>query len=110
MKDIELYQRIMGLCAPWRVTEVRMDVKAQEIEDTEAFRRMGLLFGRGVLSPRQLSAVKQEWLLPSHTEFRARTAWSFYNACTEALKSCPHLVIMEKHILLHSMMAGAGDR
>jgi len=85
-------------------------LKAREIEDNEAFRLMGLLFGKGVLSPRQLSAVKQEWLLPSHTEFRARTAWSFYNACTEALKTCPPLVIMEKHILLHSMMAGAGER
>jgi transposase len=34
MRDIELYQQIMGLCPPWRVTEVRMDVKAQEIEVT----------------------------------------------------------------------------
>lgn len=77
-----------------------------EIGDDEAFRLIGLLFGRGVLSPRQLPVVKQEWLLPSHEEFRPRTAWSFYNACTEALKSCPPLVVMEKHISLHTLMAG----
>lgn len=79
----------------------------REIGDDEAFRILGLLFGRGVLSPRQLPVVKQEWLLPSHEEFRPRTAWSFYNACTEALKTCPPLVVMEKHISLHTLMAGA---
>ena len=81
-------------------------LKSREIDDDEAFRLIGLLFGRGVLSPRQLPVVKQEWLLPSHEEFRPRTAWSFYNACTEALKTCPPLVVMEKHISLHTMMAG----
>lgn len=34
MRDIELYQQIMGLRSPWRVTDVRMDAKAQEIEVT----------------------------------------------------------------------------
>ena len=84
-------------------------LKMRELGDDEAFRLIGLLFGRGVLSPRQLPVVKQEWLVPSHAEFRARSAWSFYNACTEALKSCPPIVIMEKHISLHSVMAGAGS-
>jgi hypothetical protein len=81
-------------------------LKEREIGDDDAFRLIGLLFGRGVLSPRQLPAVKYEWLLPSHEEFRPRTAWSFYNACTEALKTCPPLVVMEKHISLHTLLAG----
>lgn len=83
-------------------------LKGREIEDDEAFRLIGLLFGRGVLSPRQLPVVKQEWLVPSHQEFRPRTAWSFYNACTEALKSCPPLVVMEKHISLHTTLMAEG--
>lgn len=85
-------------------------LKAREIGDDEAFRLIGLLFGRGVLSPRQLPVVKQEWLLPSHPEFRPRTAWSFYNSCTESLKSCPPLAILERHVQLHAIMAGAGGR
>ena len=88
------------------ITTDAEELKRREIGDDEAFRLIGLLFGRGVLSPRQLPVVKQEWLLPSHPEFRPRTAWSFYNACTEALKSCPPLVVMEKHISLHTTLAG----
>lgn len=45
--------------------------------------------------------VKDQWLKPNHQEFAPRNAWSFYNACTEALKTCPPVTIMEKHIQLH---------
>jgi len=72
------------------------------IDNTEAFKMIGLMFGHGILTPRQLPVVKKEWLTPSYDDFRPRTMWSFYNACTEALKSCPPLVIMEKHISLHA--------
>lgn len=75
------------------------------IGDDEAFRMIGLLFGHGILSPRQLPVVKNEWMNPSHDAFKPRNIWSFYNAATESLKSCPPIMIMEKHIQLHSMLA-----
>ena len=81
-------------------------MKTLPLEDEEAFKTLGLLYGKGVLSPRQIPAVKREWEIPSHDEFKDRNTWSFYNACTEALKSCPPLVIMEKHISLHNVMCG----
>ena len=73
--------------------------------DDDAFRMLGLLFGRAVLSPRQLPVVKKEWLAPTHDAFQERTLWSFYNACTAALKSCQPNRIMEKHIELHQVLA-----
>ena len=85
-----------------KIVEDSETLKGRMIDDSEAFKMIGLLFGHGILTPRQLPVVKKEWLTPSYDDFRPRTMWSFYNACTEALKSCPPLVIMEKHILLHT--------
>lgn len=79
-------------------------LKRRELTDDKAFAYLGQMFGYGILSPRQLPMVKAEWLHPGHEEFEPRTAWSFYNACTEALKTCPPLVVMEKHIQLHTAM------
>jgi len=76
------------------------------IDNAEAFKMIGLLFGHGILTPRQLPMVKKEWLNPTYDDFKPRTMWSFYNACTETLKTCPPLVIMEKHIALHTLIAG----
>jgi hypothetical protein len=32
MKDIQLYEQILGLTVPWRVDEVKLKPKEQEIE------------------------------------------------------------------------------
>ena len=81
-------------------------LKGRMLDDTEAFKLIGLMFGHGILTPRQLPVVKNEWLHPGHTEFEARNMWSFYNGCTESLKSCPPVMIMEKHIQLHTLLTG----
>ena len=79
-------------------------LKRREFGDEEAFAMLGRLFGHGILSPRQLPVVKEEWFHPRYEEFQPRNAWSFYNAATESLKTCPPLVIMEKHIQLHALL------
>ncbi len=76
--------------------------KALPMENLEAFQLMGVLFGNNIISPRQLTVLKSQWLRPSFEEFRPRNLWSFYNAGTECLKSCPPVTIMEKHIKLHN--------
>jgi Domain of unknown function (DUF932) len=92
-----------------KIVEDAETLKGRSLDDREAFRMLGLLFGRNVLTPRQLPAVKREWLNPAHGEFQARNMWSFYNACTETLKTCPPLVIMEKHIALHHLLTGSSE-
>ena len=72
-------------------------LKKQRCQNDEAFMFMGMLFGHHMVSPRQLSVLKEEWLRPSHPEFEERNMWSFFNATTESLKSCPPVSIMEKH-------------
>jgi len=72
-------------------------MKGIPMDNRNAFELMGYLFGQDIISPRQLTIVKDEWLKPSHQEFQPRNRWSFFNAVTEALKSCPPVSIMEKH-------------
>lgn len=91
-----------------RICEDAEVLKSREIDNGEAFRTMGLLFGNDVLSPRQLPLLKKQWLHPEHKEFQPRTMWSFYNSCTEVLKSTPPLQIMEKHIQLHKILLPSG--
>jgi len=76
--------------------------KALPMKDMEAFQLMGVLFGNNIVSPRQMTVLKSEWLRPRYDDFQPRNMWSFYNACTESLKSSPPIFIMEKHIKLHN--------
>lgn len=92
-----------------KITEDAQTMKRRPLDDAEAFRIMGLLYGRDIVSPRQLTIVKDQWLRPSHTEFEPRTLWSLYNACTEALKSSPPLSIMERHVRLHHTLMDLGS-
>ena len=65
---------------------------------------MGLLYGRGILTPRQLPIVKDNWKKPVYDEFKEKSMWSFYNACTEALKTSPPNQILNRHIKLHQQL------
>jgi hypothetical protein len=79
-------------------------LKRQRVSIDEAFMFMGMLYGYGIVSPRQATVLKDEWLRPSHKEFEDRTMWSFYNATTESLKSCPPVTIMEKHAQAYNFL------
>ena len=87
-----------------KIVEDAETMAERYLSNDNAFRLLGLLYGNDVISPRQIPAVKREWLNPSHDEFEDRNVWSFYNACTEALKSTPLNKIMEKHISLHDIL------
>ena len=82
-------------------------MKEIPLSDNDAYRTIGLLYGNGILTPRQIPVVKNEWLKPSHDDFEDRNVWSFYNACTEGLKTSPPQSIMERHLSLHSKIMGS---
>jgi hypothetical protein len=82
-------------------------MKEIPLTDNDAYRNIGLLYGNGILTPRQIPVVKNEWLKPSHDDFEDRNVWSFYNACTEGLKTSPPQSIMERHLSLHSKIMGS---
>jgi hypothetical protein len=79
-------------------------LKGIPFDNMAAFGVMGVLFGLEIISPRQLTVVRDEWLKPRHDAFQPRNAWSMYNCCTEAMKTCPPIAAMEKHLLLHKQM------
>jgi hypothetical protein len=76
-------------------------LRGKVIDNRDAFSAMGILYGNDIVSPRQLTVLKEEWLKPKHEEFQPRNLWSLYNCGTESLKSSPPISIMEKHINMH---------
>ena len=69
--------------------------------DIDAANYFGQLFvNQGVLNGAQLNKATKEWF--ESTVFPERTAWSAYNACTEALKSAHPMNALEKYTKLHT--------
>jgi hypothetical protein len=79
-------------------------MKQIPMSDDEAYRMLGLVYGHGIITPRQIPVVKSEWETPSHDDFEDRNLWSFYNAVTESLKSSPPQSIMERHLAIHKQL------
>jgi hypothetical protein len=73
-------------------------LKARRMENIDAFQMMGLLFGNDIIGPRQLTVLRDQWLRPRHPEFQPRNGWSFLNSTTEALKTSPPNLAIEKHV------------
>mgnify|MGYP003133856779 CR=1 FL=1 len=69
--------------------------------DIDAGNYFGQLFvNQGVLNGAQLKKATTEWF--ESPVFKERTAWSAYNACTEALKSAHPMNALEKYTKLHT--------
>lgn len=87
-----------------QIVEDSERLKQIQMNDKQAFQSIGWLYGQDILSPRQIPIVREKWLKPQHAEFAEKNAWSFYNACTDALKSTPPMQVMERHCKLHDAM------
>ena len=69
--------------------------------DIDAANYLGQLFvNQGVLNGAQLKKATDEWF--NSSAFTERTAWSAYNACTEALKTAHPMNALEKYTKLHT--------
>lgn len=87
-----------------RYNQVLLDrdaMKDRRITNDQGFQFLGLAYGHGILSPRQMPVAKEKWTNPQYEEFQDRNYWSLYNACTDALKSSPPMQVMENHVKLH---------
>jgi hypothetical protein len=101
----ELEDRLIAVCYRAGKTYDAIVDKSSQLkqiayDDRSAFEIMGVLYGEEIISPRQLTTVRAQWLKPDHEAFQPRTAWSLYNACTEALKTSPPSQVMENHVNL----------
>ena len=79
-------------------------LKARCLENKQAFQLMGLLFGNEIVSPRQITVLRDQWLRPAYSDFQPRNAWSFLNSTSEALKSSPPNLAIEKHIRAYNQI------
>ena len=84
-------------------------LKSVDMTDDEGYRMLGLLAGRGILSPTLLSVALKEWKAPMYTSFEKRSAWSLFNAVTESMKKLPPHQVFEKHIAAHEEFKELGE-
>lgn len=105
--DVEKY--IKEICAyvsggGWEKFLAFKDTMADiELTDDEAFKFLGLCRGNDALRATQFNRALGEWKKPAHEEWLPRTAWSLYNACTEALKSSNPLEVTNKYLGLNHL-------
>ena len=78
-------------------------MKTQPLDNDKAWQLMGLLYGKDILTPRNLPVVKREWLKPSQ-DHGVESLWRLYQACTFALKEASPQTIMQRHTNLHDLM------
>ena len=65
---------------------LRDEASQMEMTDDRAYKFLGLLAGHNVLGTRQFKKAMHEWKKPSY-DHGIGTAWTFYNAVTEAMKT-----------------------
>jgi hypothetical protein len=87
-----------------RIAETRDKLSQIKIQNKEAFSMLGQILGYGIIAATQISFALEGWIHPTRKEFEPRTAWSFYNAITESLKSSTPNTMFERHITLHDYM------
>ncbi|QDP52013.1 MAG: hypothetical protein Unbinned2514contig1001_3 [Prokaryotic dsDNA virus sp.] len=71
------------------------------LDNNRAYEILGRLYGKKIIGARQMTKALKEYHSPSHKEHGKGTAWTLYNACTEALKTTRLGRYMSNHQLLH---------
>lgn len=78
-------------------------MKVRELRPAAAHHLMVEAIRSNVLPASRLPKVLEAWEEPAHTEFLPRTAWSLFNAFTEAQKGAPPRAQMEGSLRLSSL-------
>ena len=74
--------------------------KETPLDDREAYRIIGEMWGDNILLPNHLNKVRKHW--HEDDDFADKSLWSLYNAATEAFKGLPPQKIMQSHLALHT--------
>jgi len=76
-------------------------MKAIPCELDRGYSVLGVMQGRGLLTPNQASVAFGDWRTPRHEEHARRDVWGLYNTVTEGLKKGPAARTMERHAAAH---------
>ena len=69
------------------------------VDDSEAYRLIGEMWGKRIISPNQMNPVRKHW--EENEQFPNRDLWRLYNGVTDVFKGLPPQTIMKKHLQLH---------
>jgi len=92
--NLDLAQEIDAGLAEFKLQYTALDdrivhLKSLTLTDDNAKARMLDIFHKGIVPVKYLDKVYDEYLTPSHDEFKPRTLWSLHNAFTETMKLMP---------------------
>jgi Domain of unknown function (DUF932) len=107
MRDLPgLVSNAIGrLAESWTAMEERINrYKATEIQDMEANDFIIRAVDAGVMPLTQIPSILTQWRTPNHPEFAPRTAWSLFNAFTEAAKGGSVMSLPKRTVNLHGLM------
>lgn len=94
--------QLNGAVEQYRQTTRECDtMKRIPCELDRGYSILGVMQGRGLLTPRQASVAFGDWRTPRHEAFDRRDVWGLYNAVTEGLKKGPTARTMERHAAAH---------
>lgn len=71
---------------------------------------LGVMQGRGLLTPTQATVAFGDWREPRHAEFGERNVWGLYNAVTEGLKKGPAAESITRHAEAHDFFSASFDQ
>jgi hypothetical protein len=81
------HQAVCRIVEHWQQHDQRIErYRETNVTDARAHDIVIRASDVGAITNRQIPDVLQEWREPGHEEFSSRTAWSLFNAFTEALK------------------------
>ncbi len=85
--------------------------KEQKLTDQQANDLIIQLFREGVMASCHLGKVVNEYYEPSHEEFleNGRSAWTLFNAATEALKGSNLFVLPQRTQKMHNVIDAASE-
>lgn len=106
-----LEEKVITVCYKMKKSYEHLMSDAQALQqipvaDDQAMAMIGQLYGKDLITPRQIPVARDAWRKPPYEEFEPRNMWSFYNAVTEAMKTTPPSKVMERHIDLHDYAMG----
>lgn len=92
------------LSGRWHSQEVRYArYREAALSDPEAHDLVVRALDAGAVTATQVPDVLRQWRQPEHPEFRERTAWSLFNACTHACRGGSVWLVSRRTQALHGV-------
>ena len=100
--DYMLYTSIPSLDSEFvKMKDAKAMLESIDIDHVQGHEFLGRMYGKGLLTPVQMSSAFQDWNTPNFDVFKPRNAWSLYNAATWGLKKGSPSLAMNRYCKAH---------